>query len=72
MSATATTSVKDAVIDVIRQMPDDATVEDIISALYVRQKIDAGLRDVAEGRVVSHEVAKKRLDGGRHKQEDAR
>lgn len=61
MSAVATPTVRDAVIDAIRQMPDDATVEDIIEALYVRQKIDAGLRDVAEGRVMSHEEAMKRL-----------
>ena len=61
MSETATASVKDAVIDAIRQMPDDTTVEDILEALYVRQKIDAGLRDVAEGRVMSHDEAMKRL-----------
>lgn len=61
MTATATASVKDAVIDAIRQMPDDTTVEDILEALYVRQKIDVGLRDVAEGRVMSHEEAEERL-----------
>jgi len=61
MNAVATPTVKEAVIDAIRQMPDDATVEDILEALYVRQKIDAGLKDVAEGRVMSHEEAKKRL-----------
>lgn len=61
MNATATPTVKDAVIDAIRQMPDDATVEDILEALYIRQKIDAGLKDVAEGRTLTHDEAKKRL-----------
>jgi predicted transcriptional regulator len=61
MSVIATQTVKDAVIDAIRQMPDDATVEDILEALYVRQKIDAGLKDVAEGRKLTHDEAKKRL-----------
>lgn len=61
MNAVATPTIKDAVIDAIRQMPDDATVEDILEALYVRQKIDAGLKDVAEGRTMTHDEAKKRL-----------
>ena len=38
MSAT----IKDNVIDMIRRMPDDATVADIMAELYVRQKIDEG------------------------------
>jgi predicted transcriptional regulator len=59
--STANVSVKDAVIEAIRQMPDGTTVEDIIEALYVRQKIDAGLRDVAEGRTMTDEEARKRL-----------
>lgn len=61
MSATVNGSVKEAVIEAIRQMPDDTTVEDIIEALYVRRKIDAGLRDVAEGRTMTDEEARKRL-----------
>lgn len=61
MNATATTTVKDTVIEAIRQMPDDTTVEDILEALYVRQKIDAGLKDVAEGRTLTHDEAMKRL-----------
>lgn len=61
MNGTATSTVKDAVIDAIRQMPDDTTVEDILEALYVRQKIDAGLKDQAEGRTLTHEQAMKRL-----------
>ncbi|MCU0703430.1 MAG: hypothetical protein MUF18_05580 [Fimbriiglobus sp.] len=61
MTATATPAVKDAVIDAIYLMPDDATVEDILEALYVRQKIDTGLKDIAEGRTLTHDEAKKRL-----------
>jgi predicted transcriptional regulator len=61
MNAVATPTVKDAVIETIRQMPDDATVEDILEALYVRQKIDAGLKDVAEGRTLTSDEAMKRL-----------
>lgn len=37
------------------QIPDDATFEDIQYHIYVREKIERGLKDVEEGRVVSEE-----------------
>ncbi len=43
--------------------PDQATWDDIMYALYGKQKMDAGLRAAFEGRIVSHEEAKRRLLG---------
>ena len=37
------------------EIPDDATFEDIQYHIYVREKIERGLKDVDEGRVVSAE-----------------
>jgi predicted transcriptional regulator len=54
-------STKDAVIEMIRQMPDDVTVPDIMAELYVRQKIDAGLRQLDAGEGIDHEEVKRRL-----------
>ena len=45
------------------KLPEQATLDDAMYRLYVRQKIEEGLKDVAEGRVVSHEEAKRRLLG---------
>ena len=42
-------------------LPDDISYEDIQYHIYVRQKIEQGLEDVAQGRVVSHEDVQKRL-----------
>jgi len=56
---TATT--KDTVIDMIRRMPDDASVADIMHELYVRQKIDAGLRQLDEGQTLTQEEVEARL-----------
>jgi len=39
----------------IRNLPDEATWDDIMYELYVGQKIERGLRDGEEGRVVSQE-----------------
>jgi len=43
------------------QIPDDATFEDIQYHIYVREKIDRGLKDVEEGRVVSGDEVERRM-----------
>lgn len=52
---------KGAALRIIESMPDDATLDDIIYELYVRRKVDAGLEDVAAGRVVPHDVIEQDL-----------
>jgi predicted transcriptional regulator len=52
---------KQAVIEMIERLPDDASVEDIMAELYFRQKVDAGLRQLDAGEGVDHEEAKRRL-----------
>ena len=54
-------SVKRAVLDLVKTLPDDCTLEDVQYQLYVRQKIERGMQAVAAGRVQSHEQVKKRL-----------
>jgi predicted transcriptional regulator len=55
------TLVKDEAKKLIEKMPDSATWDDIMYELYVKKKIAVGLKAADEGRVVSHEEAKKRL-----------
>ena len=52
---------KQAAIDLIQRLPDDATTADIIDELYFKQQVDKGLRDVVEGRLISHKELKKRI-----------
>jgi predicted transcriptional regulator len=52
---------KQDVIEMLQRMPDDATLDDMMYALSVRQHVDEGLRDIAEGRTISHEEVKQRL-----------
>lgn len=54
-------NIKDTAIEVIKTLADDAGWEDIMYSLYVRQKVQVGIRDFSEGRVVSHEALKKKL-----------
>ena len=45
----------------VEQLPDDATWEDLIYQIYVRQSIEAGLADCEAGRLVSVVEVKRRL-----------
>jgi hypothetical protein len=46
--------IKDEAKKIIDNLPDNVTWEDIIYEMYVRQKIDTGLKDVKEGNIISH------------------
>lgn len=52
---------KDDVKQIIDNLPDDCSLEDIQYTLYVRKKIQQGQDDLAEGRIVSHEEMEKRM-----------
>jgi len=53
--------VKEEAIRLIEKMPDDCTLEDILYELYLKQKVDKGLRDIEQGQVLEHEEVKQRV-----------
>ena len=55
-------SAKQAVLEMIQRLPDDASLEDIQHHLYVLQKIERGLKDVEAGRVITQEEMEKRFE----------
>jgi hypothetical protein len=46
---------------VIDTLSDEATMDDIIHALYVKTKFENGEREIREGKGIPHDEAKKRL-----------
>ena len=48
-------SVKESVLEVMQDLPDECTWDDVMYRLYVRQKIEEGLRASERGEVVDHE-----------------
>jgi predicted transcriptional regulator len=54
-------SVKEAARAIVDNLPEQATWDDLMYELYVKQKIEAGLKAADEGRTVSHEEIKTRL-----------
>jgi predicted transcriptional regulator len=59
----AESSVKERVLEAVRELPDDATVEEAMERLYVLAKIQKGLEQAEAGQTVSHEEAKRRIFG---------
>ena len=56
-------SAKDAARRLIEQLPEQATWDDIMYELYVKQKLEAGLADIEAGRTIPHEQVKAELLG---------
>ncbi len=50
-----TSPAKQALVELAEQLPEDCSWDEVMSQLYVRQKIQQGLAEVEAGRVVSHE-----------------
>jgi len=53
---------KDAVRKVLQQIPDDASFDDIQYHIYVCSKIERGLSEVREGRLLSQEEVERRME----------
>jgi len=52
---------KEKVMQMIQQLPDDVTVDDIFSELYFKLQVDSGLRELDEGKGIPHQKVKERM-----------
>ena len=61
MAATESNNIKSEAHRLIDTLPDDATWDDVMYRVYVRQCIDAGIEDADAGRVVALEEVRRRF-----------
>ena len=54
-------TVKHEVVKLINSLPDEVGYDEIMAEIYFRQKVDKSLKQIEEGKVISHEEAKKRI-----------
>ena len=52
---------KKQALDMVKQLPERATWDDIMYEIYVRKKTEAGTKAADEGRVLTHAAVKKRF-----------
>ncbi len=52
---------KQEVQKILDQLPEDATLEEVQYHIYVRQKVEQGLKDLEDGRVLTQAQVEQRL-----------
>lgn len=55
------TVAKQEIIQMIQNLPDDVSIDDIMSELYFRLQVDAGLKELDEGKGIVHKEVVKRI-----------
>lgn len=53
--------VKEVAARLIRDLPEQATWDDLMYEIYVRQKIEEGLQAAEQNQVLSHDEVKRRF-----------
>ena len=52
---------KDRVLDAVRQLPEDASVEEAMERLYFLAKVERGLEEAEQGKVMDHQEVRDRF-----------
>lgn len=58
-------SAKEAVVEIVSGMPEDATYDEILEELVFNRMVERGLADVDAGRVISDDEMKRTIDSWR-------
>jgi predicted transcriptional regulator len=53
--------IKQQVIEIIESLPSNTTIDDIMAKLYFKLQVDAGLKELDEGKGIPHAEVEKRL-----------
>jgi predicted transcriptional regulator len=53
--------IKDQVIRIIQSLPEDITLDDVMAELYFKLQVDAGLKELDEGKGIPHEEVERRM-----------
>ena len=53
--------IKQQVLQMIQSLPEDVSIDDIMAELYFKLQVDAGLKELDEGKGIPHEKVEKRM-----------
>lgn len=57
--------VKEKVMNTLNTMPNHFSIDDLMEHLIILEKIETGLAQISEGKVVSHDEVKERVKSWR-------
>ena len=52
---------KEQVLNMVRNLPDDVTIDDILAEIFFKAQVDEGLKELDEGQGIPHEEVEKRM-----------
>lgn len=55
-------SAKEEIIEMIKKMPENTKIDDVMEKLYERIKIESALQQLDEGKGIPHEEARKKFE----------
>ncbi len=55
------TKLKEPVIRLVKGLPEDATIGDVMAEQYFTLQVDAGLKELDEGKFIPHPIVEKRM-----------
>lgn len=53
--------IKQQVIKMIQNLPDEVSLDEIMAELYFRLQVDAGLKELNDGKGIPHEEVQKQM-----------
>ncbi len=55
-------NIKETAIQAIKELPDDTTLEDIITAIYIRTKAIAGMKEIEKRNYISNATLREEVE----------
>lgn len=54
--------VKEKVLETILSLPEEFSLDELVERLILLEKVQIGLQQVEEGKIISHEEAKRKMN----------
>lgn len=54
-------ALKDSVVNMVKSLPDNVTLDEIMAEIYFKTQVDAGLKELDEGKGIPHDEVEKRM-----------
>ena len=55
------TAIKEQIIELVRAMPEDVTIDDVLEELFFKLQVDEGIAKLDRGEGISHTEVERRL-----------
>ena len=55
------TAIKEQIIELVRAMPEDVTIDDVLEELFFKLQVDEGMAELNRGEGIPHEEVERRL-----------